>query len=292
MEKALSELDIYKTPLVPTRLRTANPSTSTSIIPDMFKPRRTSQLILMNDDRKKEKSPKSNVSVSPYAGQGGMKKLLARRKQEEGKDDENEETSMAMEGQAGPSEPAPVDVPAPPPTSDWFSVASTVAGSTSGGSSLRVGRSKTSRNHIARPAVSRSSRLKFSAVYEEDGDDAMNGDDERERERAMLDEASKKLPTFSFPPGFSFAKPEVISFCLLNLGNSLIHLRPGYTSPERSDERERTPDLFSALLFWQACTTPGVEQARGVKLTKREYRERSSEAFPLARGSPPFGLHP
>ncbi|TEB36035.1 hypothetical protein FA13DRAFT_1223439 [Coprinellus micaceus] len=214
VERALFELDIYKTPLVPTRLRSANPSSTAAAIPDMFKPRRASRLVLMDDDRKKtspsHKSPKANGS-KPYAGEGGMKKLLARRKQEEDKaDDEMGEKSDSKQKDEISSKSPEPDVPAPPPStssSDWFAVAS--AGAPSGGSSLRVGRSKISRNHIARPAAPRPSRLKFSAVYEEDGDDAMDGEDEtRQKDRAMLEEASKKLPAFNVPAGFSFAKPE------------------------------------------------------------------------------------
>ncbi|KAJ2937060.1 hypothetical protein H1R20_g46, partial [Candolleomyces eurysporus] len=209
VERALQELDIYKTPLVPTRMRSANPSSSAAAIPDMFKSRRTSRLVLMNDDRKtssaSHQSPKANEG-KPYAGEGGMKKLLARRKQEEDIDiDEIPETAEAPKPEL---RPAVQDKTVPPPKSDWFAVASAGTPELPSTSSLRVGRIKQSRNHTARPTVSRT-RLKFSAVYDEEGDDSMDGGEEgRRKEQAMIEEASKKLPTFQLPSSFSFSKPE------------------------------------------------------------------------------------
>ena len=75
--------------------------------------------------------------------------------------------------------PAPSVSPAIP--SDWFtSCASTPS---SGGSSLRVGRQKTSRNHIQRPAARLSK--------------------------------SKNVPIFKIPDGFSFAKDVSLLSALL-----------------------------------------------------------------------------
>jgi hypothetical protein len=42
-------------------------------------------------------------------------------------------------------------------------------------------------------------------VYEDEGDDAME-DDERAKERRMLEEAAKKVPALNIPSGLSFAK--------------------------------------------------------------------------------------
>ncbi|KAF5324549.1 hypothetical protein D9611_004477 [Ephemerocybe angulata] len=252
VEKALEELDIYKTPLIPTRLRSANPSSSAAAIPDMFKRRRATPLVLMNDDRSRKtsgsnKSPKTNGS-KPYAGEGGMKKLLARRKQEEdqpAEDDNGEHRSKDKEDSISmkPDAEAPAK-PVATPSTDWFSAASAGVASTSSGSSLRVGRSKTSRNHIARPTMGRS-KLKFSAVYEEDGDDAMDGDDEaRQRERDMLEEASKKLPAFNIPAGFSFANTEAqpLQNDLTNAKEPPITSLPfSFTKPAQQPETSR-PD--------------------------------------------------
>ncbi|KAF5386936.1 hypothetical protein D9615_001713 [Tricholomella constricta] len=229
IEKALHELDIYKTPLVPTRLRSSNiPSTSSSS--DLFKSRRASHLVLMQDDKRtsrlgrkvsgKNEPPLVN-GTKPYAGEGGMKKLLARRKQEAEDEDHNNHGSILTKDDgdymddgvrkpdaevASRVEPAPtIPPPLPPPTkTDWFS---TNVSSSAATSSLRVGRTK-ARSHIARPA--RPSKTKFSAAY--DDDDAMDDVDldpeaiERKKEREALEEAAKAAPVFQIPEGFSFAK--------------------------------------------------------------------------------------
>ncbi|KXN90465.1 hypothetical protein AN958_04137 [Leucoagaricus sp. SymC.cos] len=148
-QKALHELEIYKTPLLPTRLRNGPGQSSITGVPDLFRPRR--KLLLMKDEgrtsdrklgRKETVSPDKN-GTKPYAGEA----------------------------------------------------------SDSGGSSLRVGRAKSSRNHISRPAA--RSRAKFSAAFDEEPDDAMVDED---KERQMLEEAAKKAPVFNIPTDFSFAE--------------------------------------------------------------------------------------
>jgi len=181
---------------------------TSNVIPDMFKSRRASRPILMSDDRdkssvKKKKGPVVN-ETKPYAGEGGMKKLLARAKLEAEKEraDEKDDGGQSMDNsKEGASEPPLVPLPPPPSliASDWFKSAVSGTSASSSGSSLRVGRQKTSRNHIQRPSKSR-----FSAVYEDEGDDAM--DDERVKERRMLEEAATKVPIFNISSGFTFAK--------------------------------------------------------------------------------------
>lgn len=178
----------------------------------MFKSRRSGTLVLMQDDIDRSgrrvsgagKSPLVN-ETKPYAGEGGMKKLLARRKQEEEEENDQkekgDEESTPRARQPSPSPVAPIPVLPVPKGPDWFSTAAT---SGTSGSSLRVGRAKTSRNHIQRP-----SKTRFSAVYDEEADDGI--DDESQKERQILDEAAKKVPAFDIPPGFSFVKP-VCSF--------------------------------------------------------------------------------
>jgi len=100
-EKALHELDIYKTPLLPSRLR------GSTTIPDMFKPKpmRSHTPIFMRSakdeipKRGKGKGKKKEVNdTKPYAGEGGMKKLLARRRQEEEEEKRQEELRLWMMG--------------------------------------------------------------------------------------------------------------------------------------------------------------------------------------------------
>ncbi|KAG9226029.1 hypothetical protein CCMSSC00406_0008691 [Pleurotus cornucopiae] len=253
-QKALHALDVYKTPLIPTRLRAGTPtqglfdvnglisgSTSGLTGPDLF--RRRNPLILMNDrerggrrkgDResskrdKKHKKTREVNETKPYAGAGGMKKLLARARAEDAdelrsasneipKGESRMSTDKAKQKVEVDEEVQTDDNNVPPlPSSDWYSIASqpTQAGP-SLGSSLRVGRSKISRNHIARPAAPIGKRPnKFSAVYEDevmDGDDdakdaAAFESDDRRKERIELEEAAKRVPVFNPPPSFSFAK--------------------------------------------------------------------------------------
>jgi len=172
----------------------------------MFKSRRSAHLVLMQDDKERPSRRVSNLDKSPvvnetkpYAGEGGMKKLLARRKQEEKEEDKETESSTESKGQTVPESSKSIP---PPPPSDWFSVASDHTSLPSGsGSSLRVGRAKSSRSHIQRPAKTR-----FSAVYEEEPEDNKDEDDSRSEERRILEEAAKKVPVFNIPAGFSFAK--------------------------------------------------------------------------------------
>ena len=103
--------------------------------------------------------------------------------------------------------------------SDWFATASGSSASTSG-SSLRVGRVKTSRNHIQRP-----SRASFSAVYEDDVDDSMEDDGNSQTEREELEEAARKAPLFNnIPHGFSFASDT--SVCYFILFPALLSINP------------------------------------------------------------------
>ncbi|KAJ7184165.1 hypothetical protein C8R46DRAFT_451817 [Mycena filopes] len=244
-ERALHELDIYKTPLLPTRSRlrstassppdasSSSKSSKTADASDMFRPRRSSQLLLMRDDRrasgssrrvsypfldteepkdKEGKTKKAKVNeTKPYAGEGGMKKLLARRMKEVEEDDEDTQaqikTPTDRPEESGPeiSQPPPLPLPPVSSGSDWQTKPESQ--SASSGSSLRVGRTKTSRNHIARPP-----RLpkKFSAAFEDEIDEFMDDGEEMERERERdlreLNEAASRIPTFQMAPGFSFAK--------------------------------------------------------------------------------------
>ncbi|KAF9452818.1 hypothetical protein P691DRAFT_147756 [Macrolepiota fuliginosa MF-IS2] len=217
-QKALHELDIYKTPLLPTRLRGAQASITG--VPDLFKPRRNKLVLIKDEKRKSDRKLGRKEEVSPdkskpYAGEGGMKKMLAKRKLELEEEEEEEELGTPS-GKAGrveekerdetmeeekvePQPSIPAEVIPPPPKDDWYSLASGPSAGT-GGSSLRVGRAKLSRNHISRPTA--RTKAKFSAAFD-DEDEAMQDND---KEREMLEEAAKKVPAFNIPAGFSFAQ--------------------------------------------------------------------------------------
>lgn len=251
-EKALHELDVYKTPLIPTRLR-SNISRSSQLITnststDLFKSRRKSNLVLMQDDERvsrlgRKPHLKRDVhpvnDTKPYAGEGGMKKLLARRRMEaekcdqknqyDGKDGVEEEVRAADHmGDAPPTLHDPADelylgLDSARSSShsisarkDWYTTASSSSASVSV-SSLRVGRTKT-RAHITRP-VARPMKTKFSAAYEDDDsmdDVELSQGESKQVEKEMLDEAAKRAPIFKIPEGFSFAK-EVCYHSYLNV---------------------------------------------------------------------------
>ena len=218
-EKALHDLDVYKTPLLPSRLRGAQ------TIPEMFKPKKVHAPVLMRSDRDRERKPRlgmsekkskkeeeAAVAAKPYAGRGGLKKMLARRKLEEEEEREKERANAIETDQdevadesvelTEPSKEVPEvsRIPSPPPV--LAPPARPVGGREQ--SSLRVGRTRISRNHIARP-ISKS-KNKFSAAFDDDeGEDAML---DEAHEKAAAEEP-KKLPTlFEIPKGFSFA-PDV-----------------------------------------------------------------------------------
>lgn len=248
-ERALHQLDVYKTPLLPTRLRSSNlpASVTATKTPEMFKSRRSAHLILMQDDSDRQvrkvsgpgKSPIVN-ETKPYAGEGGMKKLLARRKQEE--EEENEQEHGDQPTPRPPSPPiVPAEIPPIPSGSDWFSVGPSEPSTT--GSSLRVGRSKTSRNHIQRP-----SKARFSAVYDEEADDTAEDDEARQKERQMLEEAAKKVPVFKVSPDFTFAR-DVRKSCFLILMFVLTYKLDQARTNCRLREGEGAPNIVAALFF-------------------------------------------
>lgn len=228
-EKALHELDIYKTPLVPSRLRLSSEASqsleqvASSSVPDLFKPRRTSKLVLMHDEKRStrlgakhvdsKKAPLTN-DTKPYAGEGGMKKLLARHQYEIGTDEEQdqrmqdtiESEDKAMDGssQAESSLKSGISISSSATKTDWFSAASNVDRPLNTSSSLRVGREK-KRNHIVRPKA-KSVKPKFSAAFDEDGDDVMDEGIDDEKDMIGKGEILSSKFVFSPPPGFSFAQ--------------------------------------------------------------------------------------
>ncbi|EIW85364.1 hypothetical protein CONPUDRAFT_162572 [Coniophora puteana RWD-64-598 SS2] len=268
-EKALHELDVYKTPLLPTRLR------GSSEIPEMFMPKKKHQITLMHDDRDerprlgtkgkgKRKVPDS--PAKPYAGEGGMKKWLARRKREEEEAKKREEEELMDDDK--PLEEQRLDITntvealqkkdaiAPPDPTFEPGVPFTSGLETS----LRVGRSRSSRNHIERPSSNRMN--KFSAAFDVDEDDM--ADDARAADFKMLEEAAKKAPVFEVPTSFTFAKetpithdstnakePPVSSlpFSLSNAGSSPVKVTPVQTS---------TPQVSKTA---QAFETPASARA-------------------------------
>lgn len=223
-EKALHELEVYKTPLLPSRLKGAP-------IPDTFISKKSRPITLMHDrDRERKKGKGKNKmkdrdgvnGTKPYAGEGGMKKWLARRKREEEAVRAYEEADREKEKERTMEEDESAEAEAERLNEQQKKVQEEEAqlkkqmevavvpkapafepklNATREMSSLRVGRSRM-RNHIERPTAKRTN--KFSAAFEDD-------EDVMDDERAALEEAAKNVPMFEIPAGFTFAKETSIS---------------------------------------------------------------------------------
>ena len=208
-EIALSELDIYRTPLLPTRLR------GSETIPEMFKPKKVHAVVPMKSGkrdlprlgtgRKKRKSKKEEDARKPYSAHGSMKKLLQRRKMKEGTEKDHTEHAMdtsdvnASGGVPRPSSVAEsVLTPLPEPDVPQRRVYARET------SSLRVGRSRM--NRPDRPTSVRGpSRTKFSAAFEDD-----EPVDQKDQDVPVFG----AKPMFEPPKDFTFARDVSSSPCL------------------------------------------------------------------------------
>lgn len=200
-EIALSELDIYRTPLLPSRLR------GSETIPEMFKPKKVHAVVPMKSGkrdlprlgtgRKKRKSKKEEDTCKPYSAHGSMKKLLQRRKMEEGTEKDHTEHAMDTSDvntdgdplrPSSAAEGAPTPIPEPDVPQRRVYARET--------SSLRVGRSKM--NRPDRPTSVRGpSRTKFSAAFE---------DDEPVDQKDQDVQRFGAKPMFEPPKDFTFAR--------------------------------------------------------------------------------------
>ena len=229
-EKTLHDLEIYKSPIVPSRYK------STTVIPQFLKPRKAHVPIPMPaKDRDKKpslgmankKKAVEKSSGKPYAGEGGLSKLLARRRAEEEQISLNKEEKskswstkkdIGVSVGIGRSESVTIDSKYSSSAvqtlfSDKELPAETIF-SPREKSSGKAGRIRiTRREPIHRSALtSDRSRNKFSASFEDEGpsEDQIMVDDSVEPEPsksaqsniAEVKESSSSL--FAPPSGFSF----------------------------------------------------------------------------------------
>lgn len=171
----------------------------------------------------KKREKETMNGTKPYAGEGGMKKWLARRKKEEEEamekeradameDERAEEDEKRREAEAEKKKrEEDLKVPAPPLSAPVFEPRMSREGPL--GSSLRVGRTRIGRNHIERPV---SRRATYSAAFEDEDEDM---EESRAAEQKALEEAAKKAPVFELPAGFTF--PKEVSCRVDQLGISL-----------------------------------------------------------------------
>lgn len=261
-EKALIDLDVYKTPLLPSRLH------GSESLPDMFKPKKAHAPVLMHSDRDRAHKPRlgtaekkgkkkekvEEVAPKPYAGRGGMKKMLARRKREEQAELEKERENAIEEDQDEVAIGENAAFEAPKETSRLPSPPVVTAPSSRpvGGreqSSLRVGRTRTSRNHIARPVSKAKNR--FSAAFDED-----EGEEANEESR---EEEPKKLPTlFESPKGFTFAQDKApVLHDSSNAKEPPISSLPfSFAKPSAAPAAAAAPGLAPPFSFSQPPKTP------------------------------------
>lgn len=233
-ERAIHELEVYKTPLLPTRLQGSH------TVPDMFRRKLANAPVLMEDRDRKPRLGSAERSVAtappeespikkPYAGSGGMKKLLAKRRMEEQEEQEKERTSRIetdeedVESNRQTQQKMSVaELRAPIAQPNTESPVKSIPGREQ--SSLRVGRTRMHRTH----AVSikpRSQAGRFSAIFEEE-DEAMD-DTGRISELKELEAVAQKAPAFNVPLDFSFAKDVSISTLISYFHcSSLNRLRP------------------------------------------------------------------
>ncbi|KAF9792282.1 hypothetical protein BJ322DRAFT_1102792 [Thelephora terrestris] len=195
-EIALSELAIYRTPLLPTRLRTSE------TIPEMFQPKKVHAVVPMKSGKRdlprlgtgRKKKGKKEDTRKPYSAHGGVKKLLLRRKMEE--ESEKDRADHAMDTDQNTGDGAPTSsvtesdiTPLPEPDVPQHRVYARET------SSLRVGRSRM--NRPDRPTIVRPSRTKFSAAFEDD-------DSSNQKEHNVQRLEAK--PMFQPPEDFTFAR--------------------------------------------------------------------------------------
>ncbi|KAN0128504.1 hypothetical protein V8E53_013711 [Lactarius tabidus] len=236
-ELAFQELEKYRTPLLPSRLGSANID---GALPELFQTRKKARaLVLMKRDNRDDKprlghaskyisarkekekeTPSKSKNSKPYAGEGGLKRLLARRKQEELDAEPTEDADaqqMVDDSELEPVPPKrtskiaePVRAPAtfarkvsaPPTSVPSFGMA--------GGrkpTSLRA-----SRTHAnSRTVGPTRNRNRFSAAYEDDEPDDVDDPGAVLEEPPKDKEVISGLPKFEAPSGFSFAPPPSVA---------------------------------------------------------------------------------
>ena len=230
-ELALQQLEKYRTPLLPSRLGSANVD---GALPELFQTRKKARaLVLMKRDkrddkprlghaskyisapREKEKeTPSKSKNSKPYAGEGGLKRLLARRKQEElDAEPEDADTSHQMVDDSEfepvpPKRTSKIAEPVRAPASFSRKVSAPPTSVPPVG--MAGGRKPTSLRASRTHAKSRTvgptrNRNRFSAAYEDDEPDDVDDQGAVHEEPPKDKEGLSGLPKFEAPSGFSFA---------------------------------------------------------------------------------------
>jgi nucleoporin NUP1 len=225
-EIALQQLERYRTPLVPTRLGSANVDVA---LPGLFQARKKARaLVLMKRDKRDDKprlghaskyinsfkekdrdSQSKSKNSKPYAGEGGLKKLLARRKQEAIEAEFVEDPdAQAMVDDTEPEPELPkrtskIAEPVRTPATFARKVSAPPPSSFVPLTGRKPAHFRTSRARTVGPTRTRN---RFTAAYEDDeldgADDLAALPEEPPKENESI---SASLPKFEPPSGFSFA---------------------------------------------------------------------------------------
>jgi nucleoporin NUP1 len=173
----------------------------------------------INAPKEKDKdTPSKSKNSKPYSGEGGLKKLLARRKQEmmekpESVEDQDPDPDAMVDDSE--FEPAPskrtskIAEPVRSPATFARKVSASPSPSTIPSSGVVGGRKPASfraKHTQARTVGPTRTRNRFTAAYEDDEpdgvDDVITVPEEPPRDK---DNVSSNLPKFEPPSGFSFA---------------------------------------------------------------------------------------
>jgi nucleoporin NUP1 len=235
-EIALQELERYRTPLVPTYLGLANVDVA---LPGLFQARKKARaLVLMkrderddkprlghaskyiNSSKEKDKDTQSkNKKSKPYAGEGGLKKLLARRKQEviEAESVEDPDVQAMIDDNERelerPKRTSKIAEPVRSPATFARKVSAPPPSSFVPMTGRKPAHGRTGRARTVGPTRTRN---RFTAAYEDDepdgADDLTTMPEEPSKEKESI---SSSLPKFEPPSGFSFAPVRL--FCLFSI---------------------------------------------------------------------------
>jgi nucleoporin NUP1 len=239
-EIALQELERYRTPLVPTHLGSANVDVA---LPGLFQARKKARaLVLMKRDKRDDKprlghaskyinsfkekdkeTPSKNKNNKPYAGEGGLKKLLARRKQEVIEADVEDVDAQAMIDDnerelERPKRTSKIAEPVRSPATFARKVSAPPPSSFVSMTGRKPAHGRTGRARTVGPTRTRN---RFTAAYEDDepdgADDLTTMPEESSKEKESIN-ACASLPKFEPPSGFSFAPVRLSS--LFSIANN------------------------------------------------------------------------
>ncbi len=177
----------------------------------------------INSSKEKDKdTPSKNKNSKPYAGEGGLKKLLARRKQEviEAESVEDPDAQAMVDDSERelerPKRTSKIAEPVRSPATFARKVSAPPPSSFGPMTNRKPSHGRTSRARTVGPTRTRN---RFTAAYEDDdldgGDDLTTMPEEPSKKEK---ESSASLPKFEPPSGFSFAPVRL--FCLFSIANN------------------------------------------------------------------------